>query len=272
MVDPSSIDPNTLAVAGIAAWASKDTLDRLLGPTVDYVAGRVKGLVEKCDINLGSVFSYAIKKLGPRINEPGAVNPRVLKQVWSEGAFIEDELTAEYFGGLLASARTPDGKDDRVLSLLSTVRDLSSYDLRLHHLIYALVRSCHLGTRVSLRDEIWLRRAAVYIRYPVYARQMRMEAMIATLDPALREFADQSLFALRKYDLIAEHKTSMVYEVPLPKSESVTEAGIEVVPSHLGAKLFLWAHGYSDKRIDQIFDPDIDLPSEVDPSTVPHHR
>jgi hypothetical protein len=36
---------------------------------------------------------------------------------------------------------------------------------------------------------------------------------------------------------------------------------MSVGPSHYGAKLFLWAHGHSDKRIDQLFDPSIDLPT-----------
>jgi hypothetical protein len=42
----------------------------------------------------------------------------VFKQIWDEGRFIEDELAVEYFGGLLASARPPDGKDDRILPFL----------------------------------------------------------------------------------------------------------------------------------------------------------
>ncbi len=110
MVDPNSIEPNTVVGAGLLALASKDTLNRLLGPTADYIGGEIRGLAEKCNINLGCIVRRAVKKLGRKIDEPGAVNSRVLRQVWSEGRFIEDELVAEYFGGLLASSRSASGQ------------------------------------------------------------------------------------------------------------------------------------------------------------------
>ncbi len=259
-MDPSSVDPKTVLGAGLIAWASKDMLARVLGPTADYLGKEVEGLVEKGHANLGRIFSHAVKKLGSKIKQPGAVNPRVLKQVWSEGAFVEDELAAEYFGGLLASARTPDGKDDRVLSLLSTVRDLSVYDLRLHHLAYLRVRASGLGSHINMRDLFLPMRASAQIPYHTYVAAMGIKID----DTGVQEFADQSLFALAKHDLIGSHTASMMYQVPPAEFNRLPEPGITIVPSHYGAKLFLWAHGYADKRIDQIFDPSLDLGSPTD--------
>ncbi len=110
-------DPSTDLGAGLAVLASKDLITKLLGPTAEYIGGELRHLAEKANLNLDSIFNRAMRKLGNKIDTPGSVSPRVLKHVWDEGRFVEDELAAEYFGGLMASARSPDGKDDRVLSL-----------------------------------------------------------------------------------------------------------------------------------------------------------
>jgi len=107
------IDPTTLIGAGLTAFASKEILTKLLGQTADYIGGEIKNLVEKCNVNIGDIFIKAYRKLGTRVEEPGTVNPRVLKSVFDEGRFCEDDLVKEYFAGVLASSRTSDGKDDR---------------------------------------------------------------------------------------------------------------------------------------------------------------
>lgn len=50
------------------------------------------------------IFENADRQLS---DEPvdGRVSPRVLRKVLQEGSFIEDELAAEYLGGVLASSR-----------------------------------------------------------------------------------------------------------------------------------------------------------------------
>lgn len=254
MVDPGSIDPNTAIGAGLAILGSKDLLNRFLGPTADYVGGEIKGLIEKCNINLSRVFGHAVKKLGPKINEPGAVNPRVLRQVWKEGAFIEDELAAEYFGGLLASARSPDGRDDRVLSLLSTVRDLSVYDLRLHHLVYVAVRSAGIGQGVRPEQAVWP--TDVDVDAHISAKDCIRNMGLRGPDSTCWDIACDSLFTLDKYDLVGSHNGGV--EALRPESR------IDASPSHFGTKLFLWVHGHAEKRIDYVFDPNTDLPNSPD--------
>lgn len=60
-----------------AIISSKDLLKKILGPSADYIGGEIKGLVEKCNINLNNIFSNAKQKLGDRINDNGQVSPRV---------------------------------------------------------------------------------------------------------------------------------------------------------------------------------------------------
>jgi hypothetical protein len=87
-----NIDPETAKVAiggGLAVLGSKDLLLKILGPSADYVGGEVKNFVEKCNINLDGIFSRAARKLGDRIDEPGSVSPRVLKDIMDEGRFCD---------------------------------------------------------------------------------------------------------------------------------------------------------------------------------------
>src|SRR5205823_2957980 len=103
----------------------------------DYVGGEAKNLVERCNINLDNVFKIAVRKLRGRLAVPGSVSPRVLKHIIDEGAFCEDEMVAEYLGGILASSRQADGRDDRGVCFLNDIKSLSSYQVRTHYLIYS---------------------------------------------------------------------------------------------------------------------------------------
>src|SRR5262245_38631145 len=144
------IEPTTAIGTGLAVLASKEVLTRLLGPTADYVGGEIKGFVQKCNVNLGNIFLNATLKAGKSLDEKRTVNPRVLKHVIDEGRFCEDKLTAEYYGGILASARSEDGRDDRGVTLLATVKDLSVYQLRFHFVFYSIVSRLFHGKGFNL--------------------------------------------------------------------------------------------------------------------------
>lgn len=119
-------------------FASKDILLKLLGPTADYLGDCGRHLVQKGHDNLSNILRVTCAKLGSEINRPGQVNPRVFKNVFDEGRFIEDAFSAEYFGGITAAARTPDGKDDSALPWVALVKSLSSLQIRLHFTVYSL--------------------------------------------------------------------------------------------------------------------------------------
>ncbi len=81
---------------GLAVLGSKEILDKLLGPSADYIGNETKNLIAKCNINLDNIFTIAKKKTGSQLEDGSSVNPRVLKHIIDEGRFCEDELTAEY--------------------------------------------------------------------------------------------------------------------------------------------------------------------------------
>ena len=105
---------------------------KLLGPTFNtigedinrlYVAGRDKILT-------------AAQRKTDNLDDGKTANLRVARDVLWNGAFTDDEISAEYFGGILAASRTEDGKDDSAVPFLDVVKSLSSDQLRLHYYIY----------------------------------------------------------------------------------------------------------------------------------------
>lgn len=146
------MDPSLVVGTGLAVLGSKDILNRLLGPTADYLGGEISQFVKKCNINLDRVFASAVRRLDKGMDEPGSVTSRVLKEIVSEGRFCEDELTTEYYGGLLATSRTREGTDDTVLPYLSLIRELSTSQIRLHYIVYATIHRLFKGNAWEAPD------------------------------------------------------------------------------------------------------------------------
>lgn len=119
--------------------ASKDILNKLLGPTADYFGIGTRNLVQKSVENINRIFLAAFEKVKDDADKEYQVNARVLKAVWEEGRFIDDLITTEYFAGILASARTENGVDDSALPFSSVLHSMSTHELRLHYILYSVV-------------------------------------------------------------------------------------------------------------------------------------
>lgn len=112
--------------------------------TAAYVAQQLFGktLAEMGDdlnkiykANRDKILSNAAKKVTDP-NDGAKPNLRVARDVIWNGAVTDDEVCAEYFGGLLAASRSDDGKDDSVLIYVDCIKALSSKQLHLHFVIY----------------------------------------------------------------------------------------------------------------------------------------
>lgn len=132
-------DLSNIVISVGGAIVSKDLVSKLLGPTASYLGDGLLGATKKMSENLTRIVKIAVEKTGPRIDDPGATNARVFKNVFDEGRVIDDIFAAEYFGGILASSRSEDGSDDSGLPLLSLIKSLSTIQLRLHFTLYSLV-------------------------------------------------------------------------------------------------------------------------------------
>lgn len=232
------MDPITTVGTGLAVLGSKEVLTKLLGPTADYLGEEARNLVVKCNINLDNIFRKATEKLGKRIEEAGTVNPRVLKHVLDEGRFCEDELTAEYYGGILASSRSGSGRDDRGVTLLAVIKDLSVYQLRFHFIVYSLVNQLFKGQDLNLGDSNDCnKRMQLFIPFRVF-----YEAMAFTSTEDHNAILSHVLFGLGKHDLISNFSSGST-EFLRRHIPQIPEDGIVLSPTLPGAELFLWSVG-----------------------------
>ena len=103
-------------------------------------------------------------------------NLRVTRDVLWNGAFADDEVCAEYFGGILASSRTEDGKDDSSIQYVDVIKSLSSKQLCLHYLIYNALNKMLVVTKPDLnvgqsteikKCGVWLATIELLSRYGV---------------------------------------------------------------------------------------------------------
>lgn len=239
----------TVGIGALAAYLGKDGLQKLLGPTADYLGQTLKEIAEKRVENIGKIFKNAEEKLGDRIDEPGDVPPRVLKTILDEGSYCDDLVAVEYFGGVLASSRSGQSRDDRGARIAKSVDALSVYQIRSHYLIYSTVRHLFKGTGLSLNHHD---RPKMQIHFSInsYVTAMGMDQSEAD---QLSEIVQHVFFGLHADGLIEGMWQMGPKESLASTFPSVPDAGIICQPSALGAELFLWAFGYSNKPSDFLF-------------------
>jgi hypothetical protein len=66
---------------------------------------------------MGNIIRITILKMKEKVDTSGEIPPKVIKGFLIEGPFIEDEIAAEYFGGVLASSKLENSRDDREFGL-----------------------------------------------------------------------------------------------------------------------------------------------------------
>lgn len=116
--------------AGIASAAY--VAQKLFSTTLDEMGDDLNKVYKA---NRDKLLSKAAAKVADP-NDGAKPNLRVARDVIWNGAVTDDEVCAEYFGGLLAASRSDDGKDDSALIYVDCIKSLSSKQLHLHFVIY----------------------------------------------------------------------------------------------------------------------------------------
>lgn len=258
MTDPVT----TIGLGAVAAYIGKDGLEKLLGPTASYLGDGLRDFTQRRAQAIGSIFKSAQAKLGNRVDAPGEVPPKVLRLILNEGSYASAPLEVEYFGGILASARTEGGRDDRGARLAKAVDTLSTYQLRTHYLIYATVRALFAdrGIPFSMENRSKMK---IFISIQDYIAGMEFDPHE---DKQLIQILNHVFFGLHADNLIEDiwqygPREHMVKLWPAAPSD-----GIIFQPSALGAELFLAAHGCADKPLNYLFSADFPLGPEGLPS------
>jgi hypothetical protein len=248
------MDPVGTVIAAGAYAASK-----VLGPTYDHYGKELKELIARRQTNVGRIFLKAEKMLGDRINEDGAVHPKVLKEILDDGSYAEDELAADYFGGVLASSRTGVARDDRGASFAKMVGRLSVYQLRCHYIIYRAIKEQFDGREFTPSLPRHRKNMAIYISFPPLINAMELGG-----DEPFNPILSHVLFGMSRESLIED--TSQYGTEASLKEEwpDAPNAGALFTPSALGIELFMWAHGLGHVEISDYLNPDVSFESDIE--------
>ena len=257
------VDPVTGTTAVALGWAGRKVIGPVLDQIGDDLADRYSDYRAN---NARRICETAERKLGDRASEEGQVPPRVVKAVLDEGSWSEAEVMAEYFGGILAASRTPDGTDDRGASLADLVSRLSTHDVYLHYLIYEAFRRVYVGRKDAyLGDSIIRDSSKIYLTGEAILEAMRLAP---TTDNWLR-YVFFSANALGREELVGDESAwgdGAFLRVRVPFASD--GPALMVTPSLAGIQLFLWAHGHADPNLNAFTDPATELAPVVDLGSV----
>lgn len=235
---------------GLALLGSIKLVEKLLGPTADYIGEGIKTWAEKRINNLNNIFTIAIKRLGYRIELEGTVPPKVLKGILYEGSYCDDFLAQEYFGGVLASSRSGISRDDRGASINALISRLSAYQLRTHYIFYHMLKHLFNGTCINVGIGEGREKMQTYVPLDVYVYAMEFDGQ-----ENVEVLWDHIMFGLAKESLIDDFFYSGDKEYIKQFFGKAPGPGIIFQPSPLGIELFLWAYGKGDLPIKEFFNP-----------------
>jgi hypothetical protein len=255
----------TIGLGALAAYLGKDGLEKLLGPTAEYLGSGLKDFTQRRFETVGRIFSAASGRLGSKIDEAGSVPPKLLKQVVDDGSFADDNVEIEYLGGVLASSRTTQSRDNRGVAIAKLIDSLSNYQLRAHFLIYRTIKDIYRAHKISPMGE-GRNRLGIYIPASSFISSMQFsEAEISKLEI----LTSHIFFGLHKNGLIEDHFQFGPQETMKSFFPEATESGIMCKPSAAGIELFLWAFGAGDLQLFELFSSSFDPTIEGVPLGIP---
>jgi hypothetical protein len=243
---------NEILVAIGGGLTGGKILEKLLGPTAEYLGQGMLTFAKRRSENIQRIFSNAGKKLGDRIESPGSVPPRVLAGVLNEGSYREDKLDVEYFGGVLASARTSISRDDRAASNVALVSRLTTYQLRSHYILYRTIKRLFNGTNIAVSSPAGRLSLELLIPLSVYST-----AMDFSEEEDNWSLLHHAMSGLGHEDLIEKQGTwnggPIAYSIR-PESEDIS-----VTPSVRGIELFLAAYGFGHFGVDRFLSSECEI-------------
>jgi hypothetical protein len=244
-----------LTILGTAIGSAK-LIEKLLGPTAEYLGEGVKAWTARRFENTKRIFQIAVKRLGSDIDKKGTVPPKVLKSVLSDGSFCDDQLAAEYFGGVLASSRSGVSRDDRGAFFMTLLARMTSYHIRTHYIFYKSIKNLYDGTRISPSTKLSRQQLRIYIPMDSFVQAM--------------EFSDKedpnNLLAIAMFSLSSEALIDDEWvsgDIHKQPNSGLDKPGIVFGPSVLGTELFLWAFGLRQVGYDNFLHSNVQLPDDL---------
>jgi hypothetical protein len=244
MVDPLVGAVVKKAVDSVGSGTESTTtniLQRVFGPPADELGKALARVVAFKTQNFGRIIEKADSRLvGKELT--GEVNPRVGFVMLEEGSLCDDELMAEYLGGVLAASRSSDGRDDRAVTWTHIVTGLSSFQIRAHYLLYRewakLLNDLMPDIDLSYSTEMEL--ANICLDLGEFESAL-MQDSEAEPEAILRH----SIFGLTRAGLLND---TWLYGSPQKSGwrSCPFDNYIKVTPTGRGIELYGWALGFPD--------------------------
>ena len=246
--------------------AAGDILKKILGPAAEDLGYDLQRHLQERRENKDKIILNAGKKLGNKLDSPGKVPLKVLRTIINEGSYADDAVATEYFGGVLASSRTEEGRDDRGDRLAKLTGNMSIYQLRSHYFIYSTISELFSNRSNSFNRQANRRKMRLFMSYSDYFGAMEF---------TLQEWNSGEILGHIFHGLAADGLVDNHWEFG-PQEEVKTtfsdapSAGIICFPTALGAELLLWAFGHGDKDLNFLLTDDFSPKIEGIPRSVPN--
>ncbi len=241
--------------SAIIFCASSPLMIKVLGPTAEYFGKGLHDITKKRVENLTKIFQKAEKKLNRRGSQKGSVPPRVLKYIMNEGSYVDNELTSEYFSGVLASSKSTISRDDRGISFLKKLSEMSNYEIRMHYILYSTYRQVFIDSKA-----IYLGQVSIAESFKVFIPiNSLIKALALENGENISEILEHTIPLLRNRGFIGRSYLYGSKEYIQKENSRFNDAGLITSPSLLGAQLFLAAHGYIKTLADVVFDSQLKL-------------
>jgi hypothetical protein len=200
-------------------WALK----KVLGPTLGSIG---EDLNKVYQVGRDKIVAVAKKKIA-NIEDDAIANLRVSRDVFWNGAFTDEAICAEYFGGILAASRSEDGKDDTGVYYVDLIKSLSAKQLQLHYTIYRVLNKELVSIPEKASLNVGLDRELHQVRIHFSAIELEKLGLKPDID----------LEALYRKGLLHEYR----YEGHTLEDGSVFPYTM-IVPTTLGVQLFAIAN------------------------------
>lgn len=237
-----------------------ELLVRLCGPAADYYGQQFLNWAERRSRKLEQISEIAIEKAGKKIDEPGSIPPRVLKEVVEEGTFTTEQIAAEYYGGVLASSRSGVSRDDRGTVYAKLISQMTSYQLRFHCFSYIMIKRLFDGTDVPMTDASKHQDLVLWLSFEDFYTAMDIQP-----DEDFQVVFQDSILGCIRLKLLGELTRASPDEVQMKEWwPEAPGAGIGIQPNSTGASLFMWAMGEGARSVNDYLKSEVKLEAAID--------
>lgn len=249
-VAAKGLDPAAREGAAVAGGLIRN----LFGPVTEQMGD---DLLEKYkNRNVQRVVDRSYRK---RPDGEGSIPPRLGANVFDAASYADDEIVVEYLSGVLASSKTPEGKDDAGIAWSALISRLPVAHLRLHFALYSTAAHHLHGLAFDGLHE--------FESHPIWAPLLPLGSFLSATD--WETSFNDAIINIQREGLIGPVDIAGDGAKILArygKEADTSEPAIRFCVSPPGVQLYLWGIGHGKAQalaFAQFEEPSGDLPCPI---------